>query len=202
MKNSLGVQQTVFTPCKNGDTFELAEPYTLFSYSSPSYGESVSGTPAITLQAVLHTDSTNLTPVLDTRKLSLLAVSNLINYNGASEAIAQYITRAVTLDDSADDLRMFMDMKLPENCSVRVYVKMQHPEDDRPFDEVDEVEMVEHAPLVVNRLSFQEYMYSIATPVTYSKFSIRVELYSGFSSGTLDVSKTPIIKNFRAVALI
>ncbi len=202
LKNSLGVQQTVFTPCKNGDTIELAEPYTLFSYSSPSYGESVSGTPAITLQAVLHTDSTNLTPVLDTRKLSLLAVSNLINYNGASEAIAQYITRAVTLDDSADDLRMFMDMKLPENCSVRVYVKMQHPEDDRPFDEVDEVEMVEHAPLVVNRLSFQEYMYSIATPVTYSKFSIRVELYSGFSSGTLDVSKTPIIKNFRAVALI
>lgn len=207
LKNSVGVQQTSFTTCKNGDTIELAEPYTLFSYSSPSYGEHISGTPAISIQAILHSDSSSLTPILDTRKLSLLSVSNLINYNGAGEAIAQYVTRSVTMsgdtNELPDDLRVFMDIKMPENCSIRVFAKMQNSVDDELFENVAEVEMTEHAPLIVNRTEFQEYMYSLPTTVSdYFKFAIRVELYSGNSSSSLDVSKTPIIKNFRAVALI
>jgi hypothetical protein len=207
LKDALGMQQAVFTTCKNGDTIELEQPYTVFSYSSPSYGEHITGTPAISMQAVLHTDSSSLTPVLDTRKLSLLAVGNLINYNGASEAIAQYVTRAVTMSGNSnelpDDLRVFMDIKMPENCSVRVFAKLQNNVDDGLFEDVPEIEMTEHAPLIINRTEFQEYMYSLPSIVAdYFKFAIRVELYSGNSSSTLDVSKTPLIKNFRAVALI
>lgn len=206
LKNSSGIQQTQFTTCKNDGTIELAEPYTVFSYSSPSYGEHISGTPAISMRAILRTDSGSLSPVLDIRKLSMLTVYNNINYAGASEATAQYVTRAVTLDDIADnedmDLRVFMDMKLPENCSVRVFAKVQAPEDDAPFDNVAEVEMVERSPIVVNRSLFQEYQYALPNVTTYSKFAVRVELYSGTSALTMDVSKTPIIKNFRAVALL
>lgn len=213
LKRADGTRQSTFSIGKNNETIELNEPFTLFSYSSLSNGEYDSLTPAIEMQAVMHTDSSSSTPVLDTKKLSMLVIGNQINYNGASEAVAQYITRAVTLDSEAEDLRVFMDIKMPENCSVRVYAKMQDPGDDSGFDTVNDLELDIHAPTIINRLTFQEYMFSIPQSFLdalaalgknfqYNKFSVRVELYSGTNTNSMDVSKTPVIKNFRAVALI
>jgi hypothetical protein len=176
---------------KNGDTVELPRTFTLFSHSNTT-----NQIPTIRVRATLHTQRNLLTPVLDTRKLSMLVVGNDIDENIGS---AQYITRAVTLDgEGADDLRVFFDMLRPEVTSIKVEAKLQSLEDDRPFSEVEWFEMTATPPIVYNSGTYQEYTYSVPnnklTP--YVKFSVKITMLSS------DKSKTPLIKNFRAVAVI
>lgn len=193
LKNSTGNLQSSFTNMKNGDTIELPATYRLFSYSYPSYGEFASGTPALRIQAILDSDNTSLTPVLDTRKLSILTIANNLDY----DTPAVYITRAVTLDDYADDLRVYLDVKLPEGASVTVKAKMQLLGDDSDFDSLSWTTLTTTAPGVVNRSIFQEYMYKPSSPVVYHKFAIRIEMLSSTTH-----FNTPVIKNLRAVAVI
>jgi len=183
-----------FTNIKNGETIEIPTTRTLYSYSYPTYGEYASTTPALQIQAVMDSDNASLTPVIDTRKMSLLAIENDIRYNSPSV----YITREVTLDDSADDLRVFLDIKLPEGASVTVKAKMQTMGDDSNFDNLTWTTLaVDKAPAIVNRSVFQEYVYKPSSPVEYHKFAIRIEMLSSTSN-----FNTPQIKNLRAVALI
>ena len=143
----------------------------------------------------MSTNNTLLTPILDTRKLSILTLAYDIDTTGTTPAM--YITRAVTLDgDGADDLRVFFDMLLPAEASVVVYAKMQKIEDDRPFSDIDWIELDIHAPIVYNSNSYQEYSYSVPTPTTFAKFAVKIVMNS------TDKSKTPLIKNLRAVAVI
>jgi hypothetical protein len=183
-----------YIPIKNGDTVELPKKFTLFSHSN-----STNNIATLKVKAVLSTSRSLLTPVLDTTKMSMLTLGNVISSEPNSPA--KYITRAVTLDgDGADDLRVFFDMIRPESTSVFVEVKLQSLEDDRPFSEVEWTEMTENAPAVYNSGVYQEYSYSVKdpedAPESFAKFAIRITLRSS------DESKTPLIKNFRAVAVI
>ena len=163
----------------------------------------MSDVPAMKLQALLNNDdnNSNLTPILDTRKISVLALTNNISYEGNTEA--KYITRAVTLDDSAEDLRVFVDVKLPEGCGITVYAKLGLGDG---FDSADWIQLEEITPSVVNRLIHQEYSYAVSTAdlvgLSFTKFAVKIEMHSGTNVGTVDITKTPLIKNFRAVALI
>lgn len=176
----------------NGETTELPEPYTIYSYS---IGEAVTEVPAMKLQALLNNsdNNVNLTPVLDTRKVSLLALTNQIDDENSTPA--KYITRAVTLDDAAEDLRVFVDVKLPEGTGINVYAKLGLGES---FDNASWIKLDETSPSVVNRLMHQEYSYSVNSNdlVSYTKFAVKIEMYSD------TITKTPSIKNFRTVALI
>ena len=174
----------------NGDTIELPQEFTVFSHSNTT-----GNIPTLKVKAELSTNNTLLTPILDTRKLSILTLANDIDTTGTTPAM--YITRAVTLDgDGADDLRVFFDMLLPAEASVVVYAKMQKIEDDRPFSDIDWIELDIHAPIVYNSNSYQEYSYSVPTPTTFAKFAVKIVMNS------TDKSKTPLIKNLRAVAVI
>lgn len=180
-----------FIPFKNGDTIELPETFTLFSHSNTT-----NNIATLKVKAVLTTSRPRLTPVIDTRKMSTLAIGNDIE-NENSNAV--YITRAVTLDgDGADDLQVFFDMMKPETTSVTVEVKLQSLEDDRPFADVEYIEMIENAPTVYNSGVFQEYKYTVpgGDLTQYAKFAVKITMFSP------DKSKTPMIKNFRAVAVI
>lgn len=182
----------------NEETLELPEQYVIYSYST---GEAITDIPTMKLQALLNNDdnNSNLTPILDTRKISLLALTNNISYEG--NTAAKYITRAVTLDDSALDLRVFVDVKLPEECGITVYAKLGLGDS---FDSSSWIQLQETSPTVVNRLIHQEYSYAVndSDLVAFTKFAVKIEMYSGTSSLTTDITKTPLIKNFRAVALI
>lgn len=180
-----------FIPMKNGDTIELPKTFTLFSHSNATNNNAT-----LKVKAMLTTGRSRLTPVIDTRKMSTLAIGNDIE-NENSNAV--YITRAVTLDgDGADDLQVFFDMMRPETTSVKVEVKLQSLEDDRPFADVEYIEMIENAPVVYNSGIFQEYRYSVPVGdlTQYVKFAVKITLFSP------DKSKTPMIKNYRAVAVI
>lgn len=176
----------------NGETVELPEEYTLYSHSNTT-GQ----IPTIKVKAVLSSTNARITPIVDTRKLNMLVLGNDIAASGSSDAI--YVTRTVTLDgEGADDLRVFFDMIRPEVCSVKVEAKLQRLEDDRPFSAVSWVELDETAPTVYNSGISQEYSYSVPTAslVQYKRFAVRITMNS------TDKSKTPLIKNLRAIAVI
>lgn len=189
LKNTSGTVQSSFTNMKNGETSELLSIYRVYSYSYPTYGEYDSTTSAIQIQAILDSDNASITPVLDTRKLSVLGVKN--------ENSTVYMTRAVTLDDSADDLRVYLDVKMPEGCSLTVSAKMQRLGDDSDFDSLSWTTLTQTAPGVVNRSTFQEYMYKPASSVVYHKFAVKIVI-----STSATTHQTPLIKNLRAVAVI
>jgi hypothetical protein len=174
----------------NNDTVELPKEFTIYSHSNTT-----GNIPTLKIKAELSTNNSLLTPVLDTRKISVLTLANDIAASGSSDAV--YVTRTVTLDgDGADDLRVFFDMIRPEQCSVIVEAKMQNVEDDRPFADVDWVTLNEQAPVVYNGNIYQEYSYSVSAPSSFAKFAVKITMNS------TDKSKTPLIKNLRAVAVI
>lgn len=181
LMNSAGNRETGYTILKNGDTLELNSSFKLFSHSNRAN--------CIYMQASLTTSNTAISPVLDVRKLSMLTVANDVS-NSA------YITRTVTLDGTADDLRVFLDVLMPEGCDVIVKAKMLPAGSDTPFADLSWITLMTHAPATVNRLDFREYYYMVPTPFEYSKFAVKVEMT------TPDSSKVPLIKNFRAVALV
>lgn len=186
LRNAGEVQQTSYTQFKNVETLELDAPYKLFSYSNI-------GAPALELKAELTTNNSALTPVIDTRKVTLLTINN-------SET-STYITRAVDLD-GANDLRVFMDIKYPEQTEITVSAKLQKKDNDGLFSDVSWVDMVPSEPLTKNRLEYQEYSFNMPDtwdPAndTFKKFAVRIII-----STSADTSKVPTIKNFRAVALI
>ena len=157
----------------------LSNPYKLFSYSHQAN--------SVVVNASLSTNNLGISPVLDARKLSMLTVANLSS--------STYLTRTVTLDGTADDLRVFLDVLMPEGCDVVVKAKMLRAGSDASFDSVSWTTLTTHAPATLNRLDFREYYYTVPSAFEYSKFAIRIDMTS---SG----SKVPLIKNLRAVALV
>jgi hypothetical protein len=193
LKNSLGVQTNLLT-MKNGDTVEFETPYILHSYSS-TYGEAVDGKPAIEINATFSSQNTNMTAIVDNQKMLGLVFTNNIS-SSDSASVATYVTRTVTLDvnsDDPDDLRVFLDMKKPENSMIKVYAKLN--DDNWTL-------MTETTPLVLNSKEFQEYVYQLPIQKIYNKFSIKIEMYSGTSTLNNNPCKIPLIKNFRTIALL
>lgn len=196
LMNASGELATSFTAIKNGETLELQAPATVFSYSNLINGN----TRTAEFSVVLSTTNSGLSPALDVRKLGALVLTNKID-DTASDAQSVYITRAVTLDDPADNIRVYLDVKKPEGTEINVYAKLQRAGDNTPFDSMPwGTEMVEYVKLPLNRETFQEYTYFInpaqLAGLQFSKFALKIEMFSS------NQSKVPKIKNFRAVALI
>jgi len=82
--------------------------------------------------------------VIDTKRMSLITVHNLINANTSGEANAssgggadaKYITRKITLADGqdAEDIRVYVTAYRPPGSGVLVYYKVLHREDSDTFD--------------------------------------------------------------------
>lgn len=187
-KDSSGVVSTSEV-LKNNTTIELARPYTVYSYSSNN-GEGGSSIPSIKLKATLSSSNISLTPIIDIKKMSMLALKNTID-SESTPSISTYITRAVVLDETVvdGDLCVFMDIKMPETCSVKVYANL---------DSAGWTEMSKAYPItgsILNRTVYQEYSYRLPTVQSYTTFAVKVEMYS------TNISKIPAIKQFRAISV-
>jgi hypothetical protein len=86
---------------------------------------------------------------------------------------------------------------MPEGTSLTVSAKMQRLGDDSDFDSLSWTTLTQTAPGVVNRSTFQEYMYKPSSAVVYHKFAVKVVINTSATN-----VQTPLIKNLRAVAVI
>ena len=195
MMDDSGNLASSYAPIKNGDTLELHDPAVVYSYSNLINGN----THTMEIQAKIRSTSPSISPTIDLRKSGVATVHNLIG-SVEDAATAVYMTRAVALDAPADNVRVFVDVKLPETTEIKVFAKVQLVGDNTPFNELDwEYQLEEFVKLPRNRQSFQEYTYFLPTSelgFQFSKFAIKIEMYSE------NPCKVPLIKNFRAVALI
>lgn len=196
LMDSSGDLAAQYSPFKNGETLELREPAVLYSYSNLINGN----THAMEIRATLRTTNSQITPLVDTRKLGMAGLRNVIDNTPGDGPAAAYVTRSVTLDEPADNIRVFADIKLPETTEVRVFAKLQLVGDNTPFEDLEwDYQLEEFVRLPRNRQAFQEYTFFLPPAelgMRFSKFAIKIEMYSP------DICRVPLIKNFRTVALI
>jgi len=171
-----------------------------------------------TVSVALSTNDRNVSPVLDTDRMSMIMVNNIVNNvsdvtipetsPAGGNAAAKYVTRSVTLSDGFDATGITVNLGLnsQSGSSIEVYVKVLAADDN-------DILQNKNWQLVPNKSAIETYSqsYSDFTPqqyqlqnisyvsggVTYSSyqtFAVKVVMYSDNSS------YVPQIANFGAIA--
>jgi hypothetical protein len=170
------------------------------------------------LKLTLSTKTSDVSPVVDMERLSIIGVRNIINsesdvripetYSAGGTAYAKYVTRPVTLADGfeATGLRVIFDINRPLGTSVKVYYKVKASDDDTAFDDryYNELTMVEKN---VN-FSSNEDQYLIdeykIDDIRYTSNGIQHDSFKIFAIKIVMFSENPAfvpqIKNLRVIA--
>ena len=130
----------------------------------------------------MSTNTTRMSPMIDSQTLGINMYENQINNDttnehitGQGNALASYVSKAVTLDDGldAEDLRVYLTAYKPgrDNCQIKVFGKILSEEDTDTFYDRHwtELELIgeDHFSNDDNRLDYREYQYQIPqTPAT------------------------------------
>ena len=159
-----------------GQEHELSYEAQIYSYSNEQ--ADLSGGKSLTIRAGMSTQTSTVSPVIDTRKCSIIAIANDINNDDTDEdtnngaAASKYISRRVVLDDGqdAEDLKVYLSNLIPTGCDVKVYGKFQEATDATNFDNLSWVELEpKNLPLNTTAKSgFVEYEYSIPTAAYFT----------------------------------
>lgn len=170
------------------------------SNSSQSYG-------GVALTGLFTSDRDNLSPVVDLERCSLITVHNNINalldtdtrYVAETDphlgtALGKYITKTVTLNDESNDLKVWVDCHRPTLSNIEVYCKHGH----QSIDDMDWTPMTGIVPYTDTQGEFVEVAFEsdIGTDGTFTMFAIKIVFLSS------NTSRVPMVKNFRAIAVI
>tara|TARA_R110001592_G_scaffold263589_2_gene528900 strand:+ start:14482 stop:22041 length:7560 start_codon:yes stop_codon:yes gene_type:complete len=165
----------------------------------------------------------DVSPVLDTSRLGLIAVENKIEgnknldktgeaYNGELDPIAKpiaadetvrarYITRQVNLASGfeSNNIKVLLTQKKPDNTEIHVFIKQQPAGEDAPFENQPYIQLTPNT--TENSEQFQEVEYTLDTDLTepMGKFTIKICLYSDQSP--LNTTVYPVVKDLRGIAL-
>jgi hypothetical protein len=159
----------------------------------------------ITLTGYLATDTKYLSPYIDTDRTSMLLIDNEINVDVTNEEIqdkgaasARYITRTVDLNNSANQLNVYIAANRPtasENISV--YVKAQIRDEaiyaNEPWTLISPSTIL---PVSSNTDNYSEISYTYSPGRLFSRFSVKIVLTSAITNG----ANVPSVKDFRAIA--
>ena len=160
--------------------------------------------------AVLQTNDSSISPVLDLERLSSVLVRNIINNDSTGEdgfsggnAAAKYITRRVTLAPGfeAQDLKVYLNAYCPGPSSIKVYFKVNAPGTTQFDAENRYVEMTATNVSGDTKVGFAEYTLENATDTClpdgarFNTFTIKVVMLSS------DTTQVPIIRDLRVLAL-
>lgn len=203
-----------FVPDK---TTELTFDAAIRSYSNEQ--ADLGGDKSFKVQLGMSTQTSTVSPVIDLRKCSIIAVANDINNDATNEDIgignarSKYVSRQVVLDDGmeAEDLKVYLSQKMPAGTDVKVYGKFLHQSDPESFDEKNWIELSTTAPGVTSS-SFVEHSYDIPSTelngdgvfeyisggVTYTGYKTFAVKVVPLSSQT---SVVPRCRELRAIAL-
>lgn len=103
---------------------------------------SLSGNTSVEIRANLSSTSDFISPIIDLKERTIVAVRNLINANTSGEegdygqAKTRYISQIITLADGqeAEDLKVYITANKPPRSVIQVYAKVWNPEDPEDFD--------------------------------------------------------------------
>jgi hypothetical protein len=204
-----------------GQEYDLSYEAQVYSYSNEQNFSGTGDKKSLTIRAGMSTQTSTVSPVIDTRKCSIIAIANDINNDTTDEdtnngfARSKYISRRVVLDDGqdAEDLKVYLSNQIPAGCNVKVYGKFQNATDASNFDDLEWIELEPNTvPLSSTaRSGFVEYDYVIpdanknAGVLEYTVGSATFTGYKTFAVKVIPLSTNssviPKIRELRAIAL-
>jgi hypothetical protein len=167
----------------------------------------------------MGTSNSNISPILDTARMGLLAISNRVNSiselgdiidtsnykdSKSSEGDSNssiYLTKKINLNNPAESISVFIDASIPTfDSSIEVYYKTQiSTSGQAQFDDLNwvpfNVNGSSDSGIPAGGFSFIEYKYSVDDLNLFNSFAIKIVMKSS------NPSRPPLIKNFRAIAL-
>jgi len=182
---------------------------------------------SLALDLTLTSQSSNISPFIDSERMSMIAVGNRVNnidsssdvyptseYNDSTESFgdnneAVYIIKQVNLAQRATALKVFFDGNKDSNGEIKLLYKILREDDDSNFSELGwRYFNTDGSPdLAVGaskgRNNFREHLYTAG--VTDDGLGQELDPFIAFSikivMQTTNSASPPRIKNFRAIAL-
>lgn len=137
-------------PIANQEELDFSDK-TRYVLSRSSEVAGISSNSSVEMRATMSSRSDFITPIIDLKERSLVAIKNLIGANTSGEegdygqAKTRYISQIITLADGqeAEDLKVFITANKPPRTIVKVYAKVWNQEDPDSFDAKKWTEMVQ-----------------------------------------------------------
>lgn len=159
----------------------------------------------IVLDADLRTNNKYVSPMIDTDRISIVGISNLINNDDTGEddkdhgdAEARYITRKVKLASPSDKLSVFLGINRPTGTDIKVYARFDDANtagSDASREDWEELSSSQ-IPFLSNPKLFKEIKFEVDPPNDFTEFQVKIVLLSS------DTAKVPQISDFRAIATL
>jgi len=185
-----------YIPFNLKENLELPDERFVYSVDNENAAKSVH------IRSILSTDNSNVSPVIDLERASLIVVSNRINNLTTGEdepnsgnAIARYITKKIALEIPAKAARVYLACRRLFGSEISVYIKhMPDASSDVSFKDLPYVELTKiNYPDFSKQL--KDYVFEIDGLDAFSNYSIKIVMTSNKTSAV------PLIVDFRTIAL-
>ena len=200
------------------EPYQSLSPNNLLSLESRKHFEAQTD---LNVRIAMSTTNPELSPVFELNRSRFIFIENKINSSSNTEVVnspetlssgggasSKYITKKVSLEAGfeATGLRVIIAKNTPSGASVKVFYRVQSVIDNSTFEELPFVEMTQVTPSTVSQSvnEFYDCEYKVenisytAEESTFNEFSyfqIKVVLFA------TNTARTPLLKNFRAIAL-
>ena len=177
----------------------------------------MSGSKSLSIAISMSTpaDNSNISPVIDTQRLSAFLIQNRLNNpidgttpdftaettNTGGSCAAKYMTRPVILTNDATALDIRVSANVRSTAAVKMYYRVTSAEDARKLGDVawvgfnsDGTSDATVEPAIDN-LTFKEHKFSASSLPEFTAFQLKVVL-----TGT-NSSYPPLLKDMRGIAL-
>ena len=175
----------------------------------------MSGSKSIALNLTMNSPFDNISPVIDTKRLSATVIANRINNpisgttpdfkeettNQGGSVAAKYITRPVLLENESTSLDVRLSAQVPSTAAVKMYYRVSNADDARNMDDL--VWIAFNADGTPDKavdpsddgITFRELQFSFQGAPTFTAFALKIVL-TGTSS-----CYPPKVKDMRGIAL-
>lgn len=225
--------QTSFTKTTAAKAFNIplneniyyTDPYLVAS--DINQDNEMSSVKSLSLDIKLQTNLSNVSPIIDTDRMSMIAVGNRINNIDSSSDVyptseyfastesdgdnnsAIYITKEISLAQAATALKVFFAASRDSDAEIKVLYKVFKEDDETDFNEMgwrffnDDGTPDVAVGASAGREDFREYLYTAG--VTDDGLGVELESFIAFAikivMQSTNSAAAPRIRDFRAIAL-
>ncbi len=172
---------------------------------------------SLNINISLSTVNENISPIIDTGRMSLITIANRVDSISSDIGIASnyvpstaaegdnnpaiYMTKKITLQVPATSLRTMMAAVIQNSANVEVYYKTLRTDSTDNFDDIEWVGFNTNGSsdtLVstsINEFDFKDYIYTVSDLPEFISFSIKIVMK------TTNSIQPPLIRDFRTIAL-
>ena len=177
----------------------------------------MSGSKSFVMNLFLFTpsQSPNVSPVIDTKRLSLFLIQNRLNNpvdgttpdfveettTSGGSAAAKYMTKPIVLENNSTALDIRLSANVRSTSSIKMYYRVTGAEDVRLLGDVawrafnDDGSPDSAVSPAVDDVTFREHKFSVSGLPAFTAFALKIVM-----TGTVS-SYPPIIKDMRGIAL-